>query len=142
MQKQLEQMGKELRELKIYQSPPELGALFTEVEGMTRKLGAQQKILVTKEIEKSRLRKQRMTVYQFEIAIGVFSMIFVFFTMMMFMYIAHDAKQRWDDLDNKPHQKRLEAVRRQEWYDHKRKLQEYEDYLYLKNSEKENETNN
>jgi hypothetical protein len=71
MQKQLEQMGKELRELMIYQSPPELGALFTEVEGMTRKLGAQQKILVTKEIEKSRLRKQRMTVYQFEIAIGV-----------------------------------------------------------------------
>jgi len=142
MQKQLEQMGKELRELMIYQRPPELGALFTEVEGMTRKLGAQQKILVTKEIEKSRLRKQRMTIYQFEIAIGVFSIIFVFFTMMMFMYIAHDAKRRWDNLDDKPYQKRLEAVRRQEWYDHKRKLQEYEDYLYLKNSQKENETNN
>ena len=65
-----------------------------------------------------------------------------FFTMMLFMYIAHDAKQKWDDLDDKPYQKRLEAVKRQEWYDHKRKLQEYEDYLYLKNSQKENETNN
>jgi hypothetical protein len=52
MQKQLEQMGKELRELMIYQSPPELGALYTEVESMTKVLGAQQKILITKQIEK------------------------------------------------------------------------------------------
>ena len=62
--------------------------------------------------------------------------------MMMFMYIAHDAKQRWNDMDDKPYQKRLEAVKRQEWYDHQRKVQEYQDYLYLKNLEKEDETNN
>jgi hypothetical protein len=34
MKKQLEQMGTELREIMVYQSPPELGALYTEVEDM------------------------------------------------------------------------------------------------------------
>ena len=36
MRKQLEQMGIELRELMVYQSPPELGALYTEVEEMMK----------------------------------------------------------------------------------------------------------
>ena len=142
MHKQLEQMGKELRELMIYQSPPELGALYTEVEAMTKVLGAQQKILISKEIEKNRQRRQRRSIYYFEIAMIIAGIIFFFFTMMMFMYIAHDAKQRWGGQDDKPYQKRLEAIKRQEWYDHQRKIQEYEDYLYLKKSQKENETNN
>ena len=34
MRKQLQQMGTELQELMIYQSPPELGALWTEVNEM------------------------------------------------------------------------------------------------------------
>ena len=34
MRKQLDQMSAELRELMVYQSPPELGALWTEVEEM------------------------------------------------------------------------------------------------------------
>ena len=38
MRKQLQQMGKELQELMIYQSPPELGALWTEVNEMIDKI--------------------------------------------------------------------------------------------------------
>ena len=38
MRKKLEQMEIELRELMIYQSPPELGALWTEVNEMMEKL--------------------------------------------------------------------------------------------------------
>jgi len=50
MKKQLEQMGTELREIMIYQSPPELGALYTEVEEMMKKLGVEQKALINKQI--------------------------------------------------------------------------------------------
>ena len=50
MRKQLEQMGTELREIMIYQSPPELGALYTEVEEMMKSLGDQQKVLINQQI--------------------------------------------------------------------------------------------
>lgn len=42
MRKQLEQMSAELRELMVYQSPPELGALYTEVEEMMKRVGKEQ----------------------------------------------------------------------------------------------------
>ena len=51
MRKQLEQMGTELREIMVYQSPPELGALHTEVEEMMKVMGKQQKILVAKQMK-------------------------------------------------------------------------------------------
>jgi hypothetical protein len=50
MKKQLEQMSVDLRELMVYQSPPELGALYTEVEEMMMKLGNQQKTLIDRQI--------------------------------------------------------------------------------------------
>ena len=49
MKKQLEQMGKELQEIMIYQSPPELGALWTDVNSMMKKMGLEQKILITQQ---------------------------------------------------------------------------------------------
>jgi hypothetical protein len=51
MQKQLEQMGTELQELMIYQSPPELGALWTEVNQMMKKLGEEQKIVIAQQMK-------------------------------------------------------------------------------------------
>jgi hypothetical protein len=59
MKKQLEQMGTELREIMVYQSPPELGALHSEVEEMMEVMGKQQKILLTKQIQKDYSDKQR-----------------------------------------------------------------------------------
>jgi hypothetical protein len=145
MQKQLEAMGKELRELMIYQSPPELGALFTDVEAMTKELGKQQKVLIAKEIEKARRRKQRMAKYQFEISLGIAAIVVVFVMMGMFMYIAYDAQQRWGNWINRPHNFREteEAIRKQEWFDHQKKLQEYELFLQQQREEKEkNESRN
>ena len=143
MQKQLEQMGKELRELMIYQSPPELGALYTEVESMTKELGAQQKVLMVKEIEKARLRKQRMSHYRFEISLGIALIILVFVTMGMFMWIAHDAQKRWGGTNTHRHRDTLEEIKRQEWFEHQRKLKEYEDFLEQERRKKEqNESSN
>jgi len=137
MKKQLEAMGKELRELMIYQSPPELGALYTEVESMTKELGAQQKVLMVKEIEKARLRKQRMAHYQFEISVGIAAIVLVFVMMGVFMYIAYDAQQRWGGINMHKHRDKLEEVKKQEWFEHQRKLKEYDDFLEQKRRKKE-----
>lgn len=42
LKKQLDAMGAELREIMVYQSPPELGALWTEVEAMMKTVGKEQ----------------------------------------------------------------------------------------------------
>lgn len=143
MKKQLEQMGTELRELMIYQSPPELGALYTEVESMTKELGAQQKVLMVKEMEKARLRKRRMAHYHFEISVGIAAIILVFVMMGFFMWVAHDAQKRWGGTNMHKYRDTLEAVRRQEWFEHQRKLREYEDFLAQERRLKEqNESSN
>ena len=146
MKKQLEQMGKELRELMIYQSPPELGALYTEVESMTKELGAQQKTLIAKQMQqeaiKAKQRKQRMAKYQFELAVGIAMLIMMLVMGGVFMYIAYDAQTRWGNYINRPNNFRNqeEAIRKQEWFERQKKLQDYEEFLIRK--EKENETRN
>lgn len=64
MRKQLEEMGKELRETMVYQSPPELGALYTEVSEMMKVMGEEQKILIAKQMRENRAayikRKKRI----------------------------------------------------------------------------------
>ena len=89
MKKQLEQMGVELRELMIYQSPPELGALYTEVEEMMVQMGKEQKVLITKQIQREEIENRRRTarkkqmMHQAMIGIAIMFVIFVFgFSMM------------------------------------------------------------
>ena len=89
MRKQLEQMAVELRELMVYQSPPELGALYTEVEEMMVQMGKEQKILITKQIQREEIENRRRTVrkkqmmHQAMIGIAIMFVIFVFgFSMM------------------------------------------------------------
>ena len=139
MQKQLEAMGKELRELMIYQSPPELGALYTEVESMTKELGKEQKVLMAQELEKARRKRQRMAKYQFEFAFGICVIFLIIFMGGMFMWIAHDAQQRWGDWINRPNNYRAqeEAIRKEEWFAHQKKLREYEEFLEEKRKQRE-----
>jgi len=59
MRKQLEQMGVELREIMVYQSPPELGALHSEVEDMMKTMGEQQKVLVARQMMEERIAKAK-----------------------------------------------------------------------------------
>lgn len=56
MRKQLEQMSVELRELMVYQSPPELGALYSEVESMMGKMGETQRALIQQKMQADRMR--------------------------------------------------------------------------------------
>lgn len=84
MRKKLEQMGVDLRELLVYQSPPELGALYTEVSEMMEKISAEQTIAISKRMRaeafRAKQRKQLMDKYFIEglgavglvVAIGIF----------------------------------------------------------------------
>jgi hypothetical protein len=143
MKKQLEAMGTELRELMIYQSPPELGALFTEVESMTKELGKEQRLLMARELEKARLRKRRMAHYHFEISVGIAVIILIFVMMGFFMWVAHDAQKRWGGTNMHRYRDTLEEINRQEWFEHQRKLKQYEDFLEQERKKKEqNESSN
>jgi hypothetical protein len=59
MRKQLEQMSLDLRELMIYQCPPELGALYTEVEEMMKIMGATQRLLIQKQMQSEYIVKKK-----------------------------------------------------------------------------------
>ncbi len=59
MKKQLQQMSSELREIMVYQSPPELGALWTEVEAMMKEMGKRQSILIAEEMRREELAERR-----------------------------------------------------------------------------------
>lgn len=75
MRKQLEEMGKELREVMVYQSPPELGALYTEVDEMMKEMGKEQQILIAKkmaqEFAAARRKQQLVEKYWVEALGGV-----------------------------------------------------------------------
>jgi hypothetical protein len=89
MRKQLEQMSAELRELMVYQSPKELGALYTEVEEMMKQMGKEQKVLIAQQLQRQAIenkrkaaRKKQLNI-QFAWGMGVLVIIFFFFFVMM-----------------------------------------------------------
>lgn len=70
LKKQLQHMGEELREIMVYQSPPELGALWTEVEAMMKTVGReqagaiQQQMRLHREQNKIRARQKKRLRYR------------------------------------------------------------------------------
>jgi hypothetical protein len=104
MRKQLQQMGTELRELMIYQSPPELGALYTEVEEMMKQLGAEQNILIAQQMKqqaiKDKRRADRMKQMKDEFAVGVAVMVVIFVMGGTFVYVAYDRQQKYPQYGN------------------------------------------
>jgi hypothetical protein len=99
MKKQLEQMGTELRELMVYQSPPELGALYTEVEDMMKEMGKEQKVLLVNKIRREEVqakrRAARMRQLKQEAIIGIAILITVFVFGFIMMWVAHDRQQKY-----------------------------------------------
>lgn len=104
MRKQLEAMSKELRELMVYQSPPELGALYTEVEEMMKIMGKEQKAAMAQEIQRhqreQRLKKIRKEKLTREFVIGIILMMSIFVLMFLFMYVIDLRQERHPELGN------------------------------------------
>jgi len=102
MKKQLEQMGTELREIMVYQSPPELGALHSEVEEMMEVMGKQQKVLMVKQIQKDyadkQRKKRRLQKLKIEIALGFVAMMIASTFGLMIAYIVEDRIKKYPEL--------------------------------------------
>jgi hypothetical protein len=58
LKKQLDAMGAELREIMVYQSPPELGALWTEVEAMMKVVGREQAGAIAVEMQRNAIQRK------------------------------------------------------------------------------------
>jgi ABC-type sugar transport system permease subunit len=102
MKKQLEQMGTELREIMVYQSPPELGALHSEVEEMMEKMGAQQKILIAKQMREDHVRavkrRRRLDAVWANAIWGVMGIVIAISIGLMFAWVIQDRIQKYPQL--------------------------------------------
>jgi len=104
MRKQLEQMSVDLRELMVYQSPPELGALYTEVEAMMKHMGATQRLLIQKQMQESYIVKKKKQAlfdkYMIE-AVGAIGMIAGIATITVSLaYVVEDRIQKYPQYGN------------------------------------------
>ena len=102
MKKQLEAMGAELREIMVYQSPPELGALWSDVEDMMQELGKQQKVVLAAHIKRETIRARRRAMEREKIkkkcltAGGVLIVIVCYLAMML--WVIENRKQEYPEL--------------------------------------------
>jgi len=99
MRKQLQQMEVELREIMVYQSPPELGALHTEVEEMMSVMGQQQKNLIIQQMKRyeieERKRKQKLHQLQINIIIGIGALIVCCGVGLTLSYVVEDRIKKY-----------------------------------------------
>jgi hypothetical protein len=102
MKKKLEQMEVELREVMIYQSPPELGALWTEVLQQSKIINARQSIALKKQIEaqhKEDIKHARFmrNLYTCTWWIGGFIAILLL-TFVLMVFVAEDRMRKYPQL--------------------------------------------
>jgi len=119
MRKQLEEMSKDLRELMVYQSPPELGGLYTEVEAMMKHMGEVQRVLVAKKMDQEdavRLkRKKRAERLHVDIALGIGGVTMAAIIGLSMVYVVQDRINKYPHLGTgfipkTEEQRRLEAL--------------------------------
>jgi len=102
MRKQLEQMGTELREIMVYQSPPELGALHSEVEEMMKVMGKEQKILLAKQLKEDRIqserKRRRLAKIRAEAIWGVLILVIILAVGCMMAFVIQDRIKKYPQL--------------------------------------------
>ena len=143
MKKQLEQMQVELRELMVYQSPPELGGLWTDVEDMMKDMGTQQKVLLTRKMRedarKAERRKAKIKHYMEELTYGIFALVMGLTVVIMMSWVSYDRRNRWPELEPDILKIR-QAERRKEhliWLQAQEERIKKEDEEYLKQQKSE-----
>lgn len=99
MKKQLEQMQVELREMLVYQAPPELGSLWTDVSEMMKKLGKEQKVLITKKMRAEEViakrRRAKMKLLRDEALIVVAILFTIMALASMILWVAYDRMEKY-----------------------------------------------
>ena len=104
IKKQLEQMKVELREMMVYQAPPELGALWTDVSEMMNTMGKQQKVLIARQMQKQAAQEARRAARMRQLTqdawIGIIILFAIFVVAGMFMYVAYDRQRKYPQYGN------------------------------------------
>lgn len=102
MRKKLEHMGVELRELLVYQSPPELGALYSDVSEMMEKITKEQTAAIAKKMKQEKAdairRKKRIQRLRIEIAWGISVLVMVATISLSFVMLVEDRIRKYPHL--------------------------------------------
>lgn len=118
MRKKLEEMGKELREVMVYQSPTELGALYTEVSEMMEKMVEEQEAAVEKQMQENerlrRIKKKKVDRWITNALFGLAAIITSSFVGLCFALLVQDRIEKYPHLGSEwipkgPKQRQLEA---------------------------------
>ena len=104
MKKQLEHMATELREIMVYQSPPELGALWTEVNDMMLVLGKEQKVAIANQMrryaEASKIARRKRKKLIYKITCWSLVSMFIAGIVLIFGIVVQNRIERFPELGN------------------------------------------
>jgi hypothetical protein len=104
MKKQLEHMSTELREIMVYQSPPELGALWTEVSDMMQVMGKEQKVAIAaqmrRDAEKAKIARRRRKQRLYKITCWSLVTFFIASIILMYGLVVSYRIERYPELGN------------------------------------------
>jgi len=99
MRKKLEQMEVDLRELMVYQSPPELGGLYNEVFEMMTKITAEQSKAIAKQMRlahaKELQRKRELNQLYVDIGMGITALILAASLGLSMAYVVEDRIKKY-----------------------------------------------
>ncbi len=102
LRKQLDAMGAELREIMVYQSPPELGALWTEVEEMMKIVGKEQAGAVAIEMraneQRARQQARRRKRIQYKILCWSLSSLAILYIVWLVWAVVQIRIEQYPDL--------------------------------------------
>jgi hypothetical protein len=102
MTKKLERMDAELRELLVYHSPPELGALYTDVQKMMEKIGQEQKVAIAlkmrEDAKQAKIRRRKLNTLWGQICTSFIIIFLCCFAGLMFAFIIEDRISKYPHL--------------------------------------------
>jgi hypothetical protein len=102
MKKKLERMEVELRELMVYQSPPELGDLYTEVLKTSKLLNARQAEALKIQIKQNYIDEQKHKQFMNKVIIWLWCLGFIFFscivTFIILAWVVEDRIEKYPHL--------------------------------------------
>jgi len=119
MRKKLEQMEIDLRELMVYQSPPELGGLYTEVFEMMTKITGEQSIAIKKKMQDEHAaairRRKRVELLWVQAVWGIGAVVLAAAVGLLFAFVVEDRIAKYPHLGTEwvprtEEQRRLDAL--------------------------------
>jgi hypothetical protein len=119
----------------VYQAPPELGGLWTDVSEMMKDMGAQQKVLLTRKMRddarKAARRKAKFKLYMQELSYGIIVLAMAITIVLMMWWVSYDRKQRWPELEPEVIAEKQKERKRQRLLE----LQEHEQIIKKRDEE-------